>query len=218
MRVSEELELVRRCADGDEAAWDELLRRYGAFLDWIIRRALTSARGRLPGPDEVADVRNEVVAWLVAGEGRVLRTYRGESKLTSWLGVLVGRRARRIASRGASLDHKTVSLDALTPEATSHLAVSRGEESEAAARGRALEALAGAIEELSQRDRALLKGAFYDRRSYVELAQELGVREDSVGQLLFRAKKRLKERLGGEAFLERLSGIGLALLLWLSRG
>lgn len=214
--MSDELELVRRCADGDEASWDELLRRYGAFLDWIIRRALTSARGRVPGPDEVTDVRHEVVAWLVAEEGRVLRTYRGESKLTSWLGVLVGRRARRIASRGASLEHKTVSLDALTADATSHLAVAKGA-GDGEARGQALMALADAIEELSDRDRALLKGAFYDHRSYVDLAKELGVREDSVGQLLFRAKKRLKERLGGESFLERLSGIGLALLWFLVR-
>lgn len=216
--MNEELELVGRCADGDEAAWEEFLRRYGAFLEFMIRRALSSARGRLPTPDEVADVKHEVLAWLVAEDGRVLRTYRGESKLTSWIGVLVGRRARRIAARGSALEHKTVSLDALTPDATSHLAVARGGDGEAAARDQALQVLATAIEGLSERDRVLLRGAFYDQRSYVELAEELGVRTDSIGQLLFRAKKKLKERLGGDAFLERLSGIGLALLFFLSRG
>lgn len=216
--MNEELELVRSCADGDEAAWEEFLRRYGAFLEFMIRRALAGARGRLPDPDEVADVKNEVLAWLVGDEGRVLRTYRGESKITSWLGVLVGRRARRIAARGAGLAMKTVSFDALGPEASSHLAMTRGGEGEAEARSSALEALGAAIEELPERDRVLIRGAFFDQRSYVDLAQELGVRADSVGQLLFRAKKRLKERLGGDAFLERLSGIGLSLLIFLARG
>ena len=40
------------------------------------------------------------------------------------------------------------------------------------------------------------------------------MRTDSVGQLLFRAKKRLAKELGGEAFLESLSGLLLACLLW----
>jgi len=113
----ETLDLVLRCADGDDGAWQELLRRYGAFLDYMVRRALVASRGgRLPSADEVVDLRDEVVAWLVADEGRVLRTYRGESKLTSWLGVVVGRRARRLARRGQGLRQKTVSLDALSAE------------------------------------------------------------------------------------------------------
>lgn len=211
-----ELALVRRCADGEDAAWTELLRRYGAFLDFICRRALAGQGGRLPGPDEVADVRDEVIAWLVADEGRVLRTYRGESRLTSWLGVVVGRRARRIGRRGAGLEAKTVSLDALTADAAAHL--SAGAEDGGDARQAALLRLAEALEGLPERDRALLKGAFYDKRSYVDLARDLDVRPDSVGQLLFRAKQRLKKQLGDERFLEALSVLALGVLSSLLRG
>lgn len=214
--ASDDLELVTRCADGDDEAWAEFLRRYGAFLDFMVRRALASQGGRLPAPDEVADVRDEIVAWLVENDGRVLRTYRGESKITSWIGVVVGRRARRIARRGAGLDAKTVSLDALTPEATSHLAVETGDDG-ARARQEALGKLGAALEALPERDRLLLRGAFYERRSYQDLAEELGVRPDSVGQLLFRAKQRLKKQLGDLAFLEQLSGLLLIALSLLER-
>lgn len=213
-----EVELLLRCADGDDRAWSEFLRSYGAFLDYMIRRALMATRGgRLPSPDEVTDIRDEVVAWLAADEGRVLRTYRGESRITSWLGVVVGRRARRIARRGAGLASRTVSLDALTADATSHLAL-EASDGGGDARQAALTRLADALEELPERDRALLKGAFFDRRSYEELARDLGVRTDSVGQLLFRAKRKLKKVLGGEAFLERLSGFLVAVLSLLTRG
>ncbi len=206
-----DLELLRRCADGDDAAWSDFLRRYGAFLDYMVRRALASG-GRLPGPAEVADVRDDVLAWLLEHDGRVLRTYRGESKLTSWIGVVVGRRARRVARRGAGLAHRTVSLDALTAEATSHLAVET--RAGPSPREAAIARLGEAVEKLSDRDRALIRGAFYERRSYEELAAELGVRTDSIGQLLFRAKQRLRKHLGDGSFLEALSGLLLALLSW----
>lgn len=214
--ASDDLALVTRCADGDDAAWSEFLRRYGAFLDFMVRRALASQGGRLPAPDEVADVRDEVVAWLVENDGRVLRTFRGESRLTSWIGVVIGRRARRIARRGAGLGSKMVSLDALTADATSHLAVDTGDDA-GQARQEALGKLGAALEALPERDRRLLTGAFYERRSYQDLAEELGVRPDSVGQLLFRAKQRLKKQLGDLAFLEQLSGLLLIVLSLLER-
>jgi RNA polymerase sigma factor (sigma-70 family) len=216
-RETEETLLVRRCAEGEDAAWEELLHRYGAFLNYMIRRALVACRGgRVPSVDEVEEIRDEIVAWLLANEGRVLKTYRGESRLTSWLGVVVGRRARRLARRGAGLRERTVSLDSLTPEATSHLALDPREDQ--TPRQLALAQLTDAIERLSERDRLLLRGAFYEKRSYAELAQELGVRTDSIGQLLYRAKSRLKKHLGGTGFLESLSGTLLAGLIWLLRG
>lgn len=213
---SDDLELVTRCADGDDDAWSEFLRRYGAFVDFMVRRALSGQTGRIPPPDEVADVRDEILAWLVEHDGRVLRTYRGESRLTSWIGVVIGRRARRIARRGAGLEARTVSLDALTADATSHLAVET--RADASPREQALGRLGEALEALPDRDRLLLKGAFYEKRSYNELAEELGVRPDSVGQLLYRAKQRLKKELGDGSFLEALSGVVLAVLSWVERG
>jgi RNA polymerase sigma-70 factor (ECF subfamily) len=209
---SDEEELIQRCADGDDEAWSELFRSYGRFLDYVVRRSLSGAKGRVADPSQVAEVRDEVVAWLLQNEGRVLRTYRGESKLTSWLGVVVGRRARRIARRGEGLRAKMVSLDALSADAATHLACEPQDDSP---RQQALAKISEAVAELSDRDRTLLEGAFYENRSYAELAEALGVRTDSIGQLLFRAKKRLKKQLGGEDFLKALSGSVLASLLWL---
>jgi RNA polymerase sigma-70 factor (ECF subfamily) len=219
----EDIQLLRRCAKGDGSAWEEFLQRYGPFLDFIVRRALAGTRrGQSPTPVQVEDVREELITWFLENDGRVLKTYRGESKITSWLGVVAGRRARRLARRRAGLDSKMVSFDALTEDAATHLSVENAAADEdEGVRAQALSRLASALEELPERDRNLLKGAFFDERSYTELADEAGVRVDSIGQLLFRAKDKLKKKLGGLPFLERLSGFvvtALSLLRMLLEG
>lgn len=215
---SEDLLLLRRCASGEDAAWTEFLSRYGPFLDFIVRKALTSTkRGTLPTQARVEEIRDELIAWFVENDGRVLKTYRGEAKLTSWLGVVAGRRARRLARRGLGLSSKMVSFDALTEDAATHLSVQdAATDEDEDLRAQALARVASALEELPERDKTLLRGAFFDERSYEQLAQDVGVKPDSIGQLLYRAKDKLKKKLGSLPFFEKLSGLVLILLssLW----
>ncbi len=215
---SEDLLLLRRCANGEDEAWTEFLSRYQPFLDFIVRKALVaSARGKLPTQTKVEEIRDELIAWLLENDGRVLKTYRGEAKITSWLGVVAGRRARRLARRGLGLSSKMVSLDALTEDAATHLSVQEAAADEDEdVRAQALARVASALEELPERDKALLRGAFFDDRSYEQLAQDVGVKADSIGQLLYRAKDKLKKKLGGLPFFEKLSGfvVGFLSSLW----
>jgi RNA polymerase sigma factor (sigma-70 family) len=215
---SEDLLLLRRCANGEDEAWTEFLSRYGPFLEFIVRKALTSTRrGTPPTQTRVEEIRDELLAWFLENDGRVLKTYRGEAKITSWLGVVAGRRARRIARRGLGLSSKCVSLDALTEDAATHLAVEHAAADEdEGVRAQALARVASALEELPERDKALLRGAFFEDRSYEQLAQDVGVKADSIGQLLYRAKDKLKKKLGGLPFFEKLSGFVLLILssLW----
>lgn len=205
MRV-DDLELIEACTRGDNDAWRSFLDQYEDFIRFIIRKSLTKARDH-----EVDDLHDEIVAWLYDRNGRVLATYRGESKLTSWLGVVIGRQVRRMMKRKMEQEEGLVSLDAMTLNTGSELAKA-GKIDRVGFDPRAIDKLREAIAELGERDRALITGAFLQNRNYEELAEELGVKESSVGQLLFRAKARLKELLGGENFLESLSGFALALL------
>ena len=61
MSYADELDLIQRCADGEDAAWSELLRDYGRFLDYIVRRSL-SGGGRVADPNQVSEVRDEILA------------------------------------------------------------------------------------------------------------------------------------------------------------
>jgi RNA polymerase sigma-70 factor, ECF subfamily len=196
-----DLELVSACADGDNNAWTVFLERYDKFLYFIIRRCGFSETRE----HEVDDFHDEILAWLLGNEGRVLRSFRGESKLTSWLGVVVTRQVRRLIKRKIQKDGGTVSLDALSLDAGTELA-DQNRNDRAGYKPEAIDALRTAISSLADRDRKLLIGFFIEKRRYEDLAKELGLKEASIGQLLFRAKNKLKKKLGGESFLEKLSG------------
>ena len=113
--------------------------------------------------------------------------------------------ARRIRDEGG-----TVSIDALSHDAGAELADDGRRDT--GFRAPAIDALRDALDALPERDRKLLTACFLQKRRYDEIAEEIGVRENSIGQLLHRAKKKLRKRLGGEKFLETLSGSILALL------
>lgn len=197
----DDLELVTACADGDNKAWTEFIERYDKFLYFIIRRSGFSETRE----HEVDDLHDEILAWLLANDGRVLRSFRGESKLTSWLGVVVTRQVRRLIKRSMTKEKGVVSLDALSLDAGTELA-DQNRNDRSGYKPEAIDALRDAMKSLGERDRKLLMGFFIEKRRYDDLAAELGVKEGSIGQLLFRAKKKLKKKLGGESFLEKLSG------------
>lgn len=201
----DELELVRRCAAGDNDAWSGFLDQYGRFLRFVIRRAATGLHGH-----EVDDLHDEIVAWLFERDGKILQSFRGESKLSSWLGVVVARRVKRLIARRIRDEGGTVSIDALSHDAGAELADDGRRDT--GFRAPAIDALRDALDALPERDRKLLTACFLQKRRYDEIAEEIGVRENSIGQLLHRAKKKLRKRLGGEKFLETLSGSILALL------
>ncbi len=188
-----EAELVIACADRRAGSWEELLERYERLLHFVCRRSLR-ARQMPSDRDDVEEAVAQVLALLVADDGRVLRSFRGDSKLSTWLAVIATRRVARI---GRKRRIRSVSIDALTEDQTTHLAADAGVESSDDERPDA-GALIRAMEQLSERDRRLLQMAFLDDRTYRDIADAIGVAEGSIGQYLFRAKKRLRKIMEGK--------------------
>lgn len=202
----DDLELLEECAAGSNDAWTEFLDRYGRLLRFVIRK---SASAGTPNND-LDELYDEIIAWLFEKQGRVLRTYRGDSKLSSWLGVVVTRRVRRLQQQRRGRHGPTVSIDALSLDASTQL--TDNHYNDAAYRPEAVDALREALKDLPERDKTLLTGFFLQKRKYDDLAKEIGVKEGSVGQLLTRAKRKLFKAMGGEKFLEKLSGTLCVLL------
>ncbi|HEV8648608.1 MAG TPA: sigma-70 family RNA polymerase sigma factor [Actinomycetes bacterium] len=78
-------ELVARVAAGDEAAWHEVVERYGGLV-WAVARALRLST------DEAADVSQ--IAWLRLLEHAA--TLRAPEKLGAWLATTVRRESLRV--------------------------------------------------------------------------------------------------------------------------
>ncbi len=179
-----ELALAEACADGDAAAWSRLVADYGRLVLHVVRRAL-GARGY--AEEDIEDVVADTFAELLREDAKVLRTFRGECKLSTWLAVIATRRVARVTRRKRQ---RSVPLDAAPEE---QVAVEAEDADEAPASPPA--DVWQAVRDLPERDRALLTLFYQEKKPHKEIAERLGIAPGSVGQLLFRARERLRKKI-----------------------
>src|SRR5688572_4878586 len=138
---------------------------------------LARRTGRADDAD-VEEVAGEVFLALVKGDGRLLRRYRPEFRLTTYLGVIcrteVGKCLRR--RRRAPLPFGEAAEDRPDPKARSPLASLARAERDAAVRS-----LRDVLGTLPERDRLLLSLRYVDGLDYGAIAEVLRVNRESVG-------------------------------------
>lgn len=178
-RRSDELasRLVRRAAEGDQRAWDQLVERFGGLV-WGIARAY-----RLSNAD-AAEVSQ--ATWLCLVEN--LHRLHDPARVGAWLATTARRqciqqlgRTSRVIPRGDDLPEQV---------------------SEAPAPGAALlaherdRALRSALERLPARDRRLLRMLMADPTpSYAEISAALRMPIGSIGPTRARALERLRREV-----------------------
>ena len=190
-----EADLVRACADGDRDSWVRFVDSYGGLIASLARRMLQRRTGRACDAD-VDEVTSGVFLALVKGERRLLRRYRPEFRLSTYLGVIcrteVGKYLRRGGLKPKSLvpyaegEEGDAGRGTEDPSAENPLAALERKERETAILG-----VRAALERLAPRDRLLLSLRYIDGLDYVRIADVLRIHPESVGQLLHRAKERL---------------------------
>jgi RNA polymerase sigma factor (sigma-70 family) len=168
--------LVARAADGDEAAWNALVDRFGALV-WATARA-----HRLRGAD-AADVFQTTWMRLVENLDRI----EDPARLGGWLATTARRESLRVIRRAACLIPQSDDPPDL-PDDTCHPAERLISEQDAVA-------LQAALERLGPRDRALLRMlAAEPAPSYAEISAALGIAIGSIGPLRARALTRLRRQ------------------------
>ena len=157
--------------NGDAAAWDGFVRRYGGLI-------VAAVRGIAPSHSDIEDLTQEVFVRLCKDEFRLLRTYDpGRAALSTWL-TIVARSTARDTLRRRRME--VVPLDAV-PEA--HLAV---DPVEPVRKLKLPEAL------LSPRQREILT-LLYDREMEVaEIAALLGIDPQTVRSAHHKAMVKLR--------------------------
>jgi len=175
-RDAEEL-LMARIRAKDLEAFEELYRTYrtrlARFLFKLVHR-----------PEIVEEVTNDtlMVVWNRAD------TFKGESKLSTWVFAIAYRTAMKALRRQDEpiedpLADQRVSLDP-TPE-------------DELGRGRMQALLAQAISELSAEHRAVVEFTYFHEMGYREIAQIMSCPVDTVKTRMFHARRHLKRRLAG---------------------
>lgn len=181
--LPEEQTLIARCLAAEDGAWDEFVDRYIHLITHVVNSCL-KVRGT-QSQHFRDDLVAEVMLGIVDKDFRVLRRFRGQSTLATYLVVV----ARRIAMRSISRQIVTarpvqrMSVDAahVAPGTDVALDVENKEE------------LAALLEKLPSDQATAVRMYHLEHQNYGAIGKSIGISENSVGPLLSRARARLKE-------------------------
>jgi RNA polymerase sigma-70 factor, ECF subfamily len=185
-------DLLKRCLNRAAGSWNDFVDRYLSLIYHVIGYTAHVRSVRL-SPEETEDVAAEILLKLVSKDFKVLREFRGESSLATYLTVVARRTcvaelAKRLKTKVLTpREGGTAERRALEDSAT-HKWIESQEEVEKLMR------------RLSGRDREIVRLHWLEGRSYEEISAELDMPVNSIGSILSRAREKLREsvRASGE--------------------
>jgi RNA polymerase sigma-70 factor (ECF subfamily) len=184
-------ELLHRAQQGDAAAFAALIRRHDKNLYRVARSVVTDDQ-------EAEDAVQETYVRAFAG----LRDFRAAASLRTWLTRIVLNEAMRLRRRRRSM----LDLDVLhaaqertpRPIHSSSLTAREPDPERAAAQAQIRKILEDEIDKLPAAFRIIFVLRDVEEISTKETAKLLGLREETVKTRLHRARRMLRESLGGD--------------------
>jgi RNA polymerase sigma-70 factor (ECF subfamily) len=176
--------LIDRCLRKEPGAWNDFVDRYMGLIYHVIHHA-AHARSRVLSSEDIEDIAAEVLLKIVDDDYGVLRRFKGASSLPTYLTVI----ARRIAVKDLIRRHREEELG----HTNAHRAfVDDGspEEAEAIVSAEEVERM---LEDLPPREAEVVRLYHLKYQNYRQIGKKLGIPENSVGPILAKARKRLRE-------------------------
>ncbi len=174
-------QLVKRCIEGDEKAWDAIVDRYMRLV-YSIPLSYGASR------EDAADIAQEVFLRLFENLGKL----KDASRLAAWLKTTTQRESWKWLkkwNREISVDWDGEASAVADPHSVDDLAD----------RIERYQALKEAMMLLGERCRRLLNMLFYrqPKPSYREISEETGIPEGAIGPTRARCLKKLKRIMEG---------------------
>lgn len=173
--------LLDACLRHEPGSWPEFVDRYVGLIYHVIQHVAHS-RSLVLSQEDVEDIAAEVFLQIVEDDYAVLRRFKGECSLPTYLAVV----ARRACVRELVRRQRERQLGHYTAHRAS---VSEGaDETEPMLAAEEVERL---LEELPKREAEVVRLYHLKSLSYRQIAKRLGIAENSVGPVLAKARKRL---------------------------
>jgi RNA polymerase sigma-70 factor (ECF subfamily) len=179
--------LLSRCLDREPGAWKEFVDRFAGLFAHVIQHTAHARSIPLTAHD-LDDLAADVFLALLANNCDILRRFRGDSSLQTYLTVICRRIVvhemirRRMAdelghvkSHGAALERANVG------------------ETDASTRIENRELVQRMLDGLGESEAAVVRLFHLEGRSYHEIAVGLGIAENSIGPILSRARQKLRK-------------------------
>jgi RNA polymerase sigma-70 factor (ECF subfamily) len=182
-------ELLRRCLAKQSGAWNDFVDRFLGLIYHVVQHT-AHLRSTPLKPEDAEDLAAEVLLQLVANDYAVLRQFRGSSSLSTYLTVIARRICvHELARRSAAREVQAVTAaDAPEPEAD--------DQGRAAGLER-LEEVERLLARLPGREREVVRLHYIEGRSYEEISTALNIPVNTIGPVLSRARKKLRQDATG---------------------
>ncbi len=178
--------LLRRCLTEEPGAWKDFVDRFIGLFTHVIHHT-AHARSIRVSDSDVDDLLSEVFLVLLANDYRVLRNFRGNSSLATYLTV-VSRRVvvkkmveRRMAEALGHVSTKS-KLENIPEETTRHQQMADDHEE-----------IQNMIKQLPPADAQIVEQYHLQGKSYQQISTDLDIPENSIGPTLSRARNRMRE-------------------------
>lgn len=175
--------LLERCLTRKPRSWEDFVDRFLGLVVHVVNHTAQCRSIRLTSQDR-EDLAAEVFLTLVSSDFSVLRRFRGDSSLATYLTVV----SRRVVVRELLKRKTTSSLSEAANVPASDNGDSRPEE-----RISNHEEVAHLLSGLQGKEADVIRMYHLEGKSYQEISSECGVPENSIGPTLSRARAKMRQ-------------------------
>jgi RNA polymerase sigma-70 factor, ECF subfamily len=176
--------LLDRCLHGKPRAWEDFVDRFMGLVVHVVNHTAQCRSIRLGAADR-EDLAAEVFLAIVDNDFAVLRHFRGQSSLATYLTVI----ARRVVVRKLVEGRSALPLSDMVSETAA-------EDEHSEQRISDQEELQRLLGELRGSEAAVVRMYHLEGKTYQEISHVVGMPENSVGPMLSRARAQLRRRAG----------------------
>ncbi len=180
--------LLERCLARKPRAWEDFVDRFMGLVIHVINHSAQSRSLRL-NPQDREDLCAEVFLAIIRDDFAVLRNFRGQSSLATYLTVVARRVVVREMLRRQTQNH--------VPASTTELASAT--QPDGRDDGRNMEQRAGDREEIERllgqldgHEATIVRMYHLEGKTYQEISTAVGMAENSIGPTLSRARQKMR--------------------------
>jgi len=177
--------LLERCLQGKPRAWEDFVDRFMGLVVHVVNHT-AQIRGLRLGPEDRDDLVSEVFLGILRNDFAVLRHFRGQSSLATYLTVVARRIVVRTVARqrrvGLSAGNSLRRTAADVPDPSDAPSERIGDRDE-------VERLR---EDLHKGEAVVVRMYHLEGKSYREISEATGVPENTIGPILSRARSKMR--------------------------
>lgn len=178
--------LLKRCLAEEPGAWKDFVDRFIGLFTHVIHHT-AHARSIRVSDSDVDDLLSEVFLVLLANDYRVLRNFRGNSSLATYLTVI----SRRVVVKKMVERRMAEALGHVSTQ--SKLGSIPDQQARQQKQLEDQEEIQNMIKQLPPADAQIVEQYHLQGKSYQQISSDLDIPENSIGPTLSRARNSMRE-------------------------